>query len=232
MKKTRRFNGVAVTLLAIFAGLIPILLVFLFAWPEPARDNVTMAASPLYDPAEIMLARAARKYGVDPRLLMGIVRFESAKTFSPLVAPPTGSAQGLCQMIRSTRRRYGVKKYSHVEGRPVHLVGYIAGAARKQAYACARFTRDQIALLKTELGRRPAYGEVYLCHLLGMPVCKRVIKADANTDIATLTSKAVRKANPFVARAGTAGGLIRAAGKMIKAQMNAVRVPPDNLCSM
>lgn len=201
----------------------------------PPATSPTQEISPIDmpDPAHIALANAARRHDLDPALLMAISRFETAKTFSPLIAPikngkRLSSAVGLCQMIKSTRKSYAltIGKYDNTKPYISHLIT----EAEKQADACARFTKDQMKAIKSIVGRKPTPGEVYLCHLLGLGGCRRVIKAASNTPLTKLLSAKAIKANPFIRRAKTAGGLRMAASLKIRKQMQLVDVPPENLC--
>lgn len=198
---------------------------------NPNHDRIERPTikQPDYDPAHIALANAARKHGVDPLLLLAISRFETAKTFSPLIGPGSSSAKGLCQMIRATRKRYDVKLSKYDRSKP--YISHLIDEAEHQADACARFTRDQIGLIRGIVNRKPTPGEIYLCHLLGMGSCERVIKAPSGRPVSKVTSSAARKVNGFIRRAKTAGGLRIAASKMIRKQMQLVDVPPENACT-
>lgn len=48
---------------------------------------------------------------------------------------------------------------------------------------------------------------LYLAHFLGPAGAKKVLQADPNTPVAQVVSPAALKANPFIAKTGTAGGL-------------------------
>lgn len=212
-----------------------LLLMFLMLWPEPETKQtdhpIKTETAKGADPAHIALANAARKYGVDPVLFLAISRFETAKTFSPLIGPKTSSALGLCQMIKATRKSYGVepKKYNRSKG---PYISHLISEAEGQADACARFTRDQIKAIRSLLPekRKPTPGEIYLCHLLGLGACRVVINAAPGATVASVTSKAARKANPFIRRQKTAGSLRIAASRMIRAQMQHVVVPSEDVC--
>lgn len=143
------------------AGLVTIGVVFLFvgcaaffasapqkpgqgaATGQVSSDLVARFAPRGPDPALVALANAARKYEIDPVLFLAISRFETARTFSPNIGPRSSSARGLCQMIRSTRVRYKIRLAKYTRKGP--YISHLIAEARKQADACARFTRDQIA---------------------------------------------------------------------------------------
>ncbi|MCP5016263.1 MAG: hypothetical protein GY938_13470 [Ketobacter sp.] len=213
--------GLALTVA--LAGLLP----GLHPKPPLARQEATTARA---DPAIIALANAARKYDLNPVLFIAISRFETAKTFSPMIGPGSSSAQGMCQMIASTRKAYGVKTAKYIRGISGPKILFMIKTAQQQADACARFTRDQIKAIRSMVGRKPTPGEIYLCHLQGLGGCRRVLQAAPGVSVSKVTSKGARKANGFIRRAKTAGGLRIAASNMMRRQMAAVVVPSRDVC--
>jgi hypothetical protein len=181
------------------------------------------------DPAIVALANAARKYDVDPAYLLAISRFETATEFSPLVEPgcKNCSAQGLCQMIRATRKAYGVKYVRYKSG---PYISWLITKAQEQADACARFTRKHIVAISKAVGRKPTYGDLYACHIFGLDGGLRIMRAKGSTLTRRVVSKGAWKNNKFIRKARTVRDLRVAFSMMIRRQMRRIKVPSEQAC--
>ena len=80
------------------------------------------------------LGAAAQKHGVNPNIIASITKIES--NFNPRAKNPNSSARGLGQFINSTGRQYGLKN----DG---------SDSVQAQSDALARFTRDNINVLRS-----------------------------------------------------------------------------------
>ena len=97
-----------------------------------------------------IITGAAQRYGIDPRLMLGVAQIESGG--NPAAKNPNSSAGGLFQFIDSTAKGYGLANR------------YDAGQASD---AAARLMLDNKAYLTKALGREPTAGELYLAHQQG-----------------------------------------------------------------
>lgn len=99
---------------------------------------------------EGIINEAFRRYGLDPAVGLRIAQIESS--LNPNARNPRSTAGGLFQFLDRTARQYG-------------LTNKFDPAAN--ADAGARFTRDNVNLLRSRLGRDPTPGEIYLAHQQG-----------------------------------------------------------------
>lgn len=97
-----------------------------------------------------IISGAAQRYGIEPDVLSYIAQRES--NFNPQAKNPNSSAKGLFQFIDSTAKGYG-------------LTDPFDPTASSDA--AARLTRDNIAYLEKNLGRKPTKDEIYLSHQQG-----------------------------------------------------------------
>lgn len=110
------------------------------------------------------IARAARSYNVDPRVLLAISSLETGGTFSPTARAPTGTAFGMFQMIGPTAKKYGV---------------YGSTDPELQARAGAQWTRDNMDRLEAN-GIQATPTAVYAMHFLGPSGGVAIMGADPN----------------------------------------------------
>lgn len=101
-----------------------------------------------------IIREAATRYGVNPDYMIRAARIESG--LNPMAANPSSSARGLFQFL--TRPGGSWSSYGR-GGNPLDPYA--------NADAGARYTADNINLLKTKLGRDPTPGEMYLAHQQG-----------------------------------------------------------------
>lgn len=97
---------------------------------------------------------AAHRYGLSPEMMLRIAQLESG--LNPNAANPNSSARGVFQFL--TKPGGSWDQY----GRGQDPLDPAANAD-----AAARFTKDNMNLLRTKLGREPAPWEVYLTHQQG-----------------------------------------------------------------
>ncbi len=139
------------------------------------------------------IRQVAERYGIAPEMALAVAERESS--FNPLAASgtPLSSAKGLFQLLRAERSKYGGSSDDPYE----------------QADAWARYiggTRDD---MRRVMGRDPNGSELYLGHLIGGPRAGRIIagRIGGDTPIQDVMSAKELAANPFMVKAGTAGGL-------------------------
>lgn len=145
--------------------------------------------------------------------LSRIIQIESAG--NPNAKAPTSSALGLGQFIAAT--------WLDIVAR--HRPDLMVGRSRADMLALrtdpllavemlARLTEDNAQAL----GAGYTDADLYLAHFAGVAVARRVLRADAETAVATIFSSAAVNANPSILRGKTCGELRAwAAAKMAKA---------------
>lgn len=177
------------------------------------------------------LGAAAQRHGVNPDVIASIAKIES--NFDPSVQAgghrwPKGrkrpsSARGLGQFINSTARQYGLKN----DG---------SDSIQAQSDALARFTKDNITVLKRNLKRDPTPGEVYLAHFAGVGRAQAIGRANDNTPISKVLSQKAIAANRSILQGKTVGQVkawaARKMGGTVSTKVSeAAYVPPkiDNM---
>jgi hypothetical protein len=136
------------------------------------------------------LGAAAQKHGVSPDVIASITKIES--NFNPRAKNPNSSARGLGQFINSTGRQYGLRN----DG---------SDSVQAQSDALARFTKDNINILKRDLKRDPTPGEVYLAHFAGVGRAKAIGRASDKTPISSVLGPKAIKANRSILQGKTVG---------------------------
>ena len=136
------------------------------------------------------LGAAAQRHGVNPDVIASITKIES--NFNPRAKNPNSSARGLGQFINSTGRQYGLKN----DG---------SDSIQAQSDALARFTKDNITVLKRNLKRDPTPGEVYLAHFAGVGRAQAIGRASDNTPISKVLSQKAIAANRSILQGKTVG---------------------------
>jgi soluble lytic murein transglycosylase-like protein len=118
------------------------------ARPAPAPDTKAL---------QLIAARTARHYEVDPLLVDSVIHVESG--YNPLAVSPKG-AMGLMQLIPSTARRFGVTNpfdpKENIEG-GVRYLKYLQGLFRDDRLALAAYNAGEAAVARH--GWIPPYPE-------------------------------------------------------------------------
>ena len=122
-----------------------------------------------------IIREAATRHGVNPDYMLRAARIESG--LNPMAANPSSSARGLFQFL--TRPGGSWSSYGR-GGNPLDPYA--------NADAGARYTADNINLLRTRLGRDPTPGEMYLAHQQG-PAGAAALLADPQARAADVLTK-------------------------------------------
>ncbi len=219
------------------------LMVWAMPWLDPTRDLSIdgieisdVQPSKHANAVQVTLIKVASNFAplVDVAGFMSMVQHESAGTYDKTVRPcsrggwwsrkrqrcigrkgtrPIGSATGLCQMIASTRIRYGL---------PLSTKAMQQVSAEKQALACVQFRRDHVIAFRRllffkkqncvkahgaskchNIKENPSDGDLYLSHFLGFNGAKRLIAKNGNTPVKVALSNKVIRANKFLKRLRT-----------------------------
>ena len=140
-----------------------------------AQPSTAAGALPFQD----LIATAARKYGVRPALLAGLVRAES--NFNPNAQSGVG-AKGLTQLMDATARGLGVTNAfdpaQSIEGGAKFLGGLLKQFKGNESLALAAYNAGPVAVQK--YGGIPPYQETqrYVPEVLGFATQYRRIWAD------------------------------------------------------
>ncbi|MEH2529754.1 hypothetical protein V1277_003871 [Bradyrhizobium sp. AZCC 1588] len=139
------------------------------------------------------LIAGAKKHGLDPMMVLTFIAIES--DFDPTQCSPVSSAAGLFQFIDSTWAAVGGPSFpgrggvgnGHAAGAPVDL---------QVELGCA-FTADNVVKLANELGQPPTGMLVYMAHQQGMAGALKIIRANQNASIESITGVAAARNNGF-----------------------------------
>lgn len=163
------------------------------------------------------ISNAASAAGLNPAIVLGIANIENGGSFSTTIRPigkdgkQLSSAVGLFQMIRGTRKRYGISGN---------------GTASQQIQSGVQLTAENTASLKRTFGREPTPGEVYTAHFLGLGGARTVFRYSSDTSlkfaldqIPKTSAAAIMKANPFMHKMTTVGDFRRWSENKMAASM-------------
>lgn len=139
------------------------------------------------------IVRAAQEHGIDPATALAIAERESSFNVHGGSGTPLSSARGLFQLLRSERAQYGGDSSDPYE----------------QSSAWANYIQPHKQHMAKVLGRDPTGPELYFSHLIGPGRAARIAAGHIHPDtpIQEVMTPRELAANPFMARAGTAGNL-------------------------
>jgi hypothetical protein len=139
------------------------------------------------------ITRAAREHGIDPAVALAIAERESSFNVHGGSGSPLSSARGLFQLLNSERRQYGGDSSDPYE----------------QSSAWANYIGPHREHMAKVLGREPSGPELYFSHLIGPGRAAKIAAGQIHPDtpIQDVMTPRELAANPFMVRAGTAGGL-------------------------
>jgi hypothetical protein len=139
------------------------------------------------------IKRVAARHGIDPAVALAIAERESSFNVHGGSGSPYSSAYGLFQLLRSERAQYGGS----------------SSEPEEQSESWANYIEPHRQHMAKVLGREPTGPELYMSHLIGPGRAARIVSGqiDPNTPISDVMTQRELAANPFMVRAGTAGGL-------------------------
>jgi transglycosylase-like protein with SLT domain len=139
------------------------------------------------------IERAAAEHGIEPATALAIAERESSFNVHGGSGSALSSAYGLFQLLKSERAQYGGNSDDPAE----------------QADAWARYIQPHLQHMRSVLGREPSGPELYMSHLIGPGRAARIVAGQIapGTPIQDVMTPRELAANPFMVRAGTAGGL-------------------------
>lgn len=139
------------------------------------------------------IRRVAIRNGIPPSLMLAIAERESSFNVKGTSGSKYSSAQGLFQLLRGERKKYGGDSLDPEE----------------QSQAWANYIKPVRDEMRHVLGRDPTGPELYTGHYFGGTRAARMIRRyDPSTPVDEIFTPKELAANPNIARAGTSGRLM------------------------